>query len=145
MCCGNPDTDSDGDGTADCLDDCPDNPFTDESGTCSSCDAPGIESVEIVNIRACSDNGTGDNPDDDFFYGDIEVVFNFPPKLGGIDVSGPVELYYNFDNDNTSNVILIRDQKMAADGKPISITVAYRGNEECNACIHMVSCHTTYH
>ena len=135
--CGNPDTDSDGDGTADCLDDCPDNPFTDESGTCSSCDAPGIESVEIVNIRACSDNGTGDNPDDDFFYGDIEVVFNFPPKLGGIDVSGPVELYYNFDNDNTSNVILIRDQKMAADGKPISITVAYRGNEECNACIHV--------
>ena len=131
------DDDIDGDGVSDCLDECPDNPFTSSKGSCGRCDAPGIETVELVNVRDCNDNGTGDNSADDFFYADIRVIFNFPPVLGGVDITGPVNVYYNFENGNTDRIIMIRNQRIKADGKPIAITAAYRGNEECNACVHV--------
>ena len=143
--CGEEDIDSDGDGVSDCNDECPDNPNTALAGACG-CDAPGIVDVAIANASGCNDNGTSD-PDDDYFIADIVVTFNFAPELGGIDITGPVEVYYNFENGNQSNVITIPDQIMPADGKPISIVAAYRGNEECNACVHVGSapsaCSTT--
>lgn len=131
------DDDSDGDGVSDCEDECPDNPNTSLAGACG-CDAPGIIDVSLANASGCNDNGTSD-PSDDFFIADIVVTFNFAPELGGIDITGPVDVYYNFENGNKSNVITIPDQVMPADGKPISIIAAYRGNEACNACVHVGS------
>ncbi len=129
--CHQPDTDSDGDGTPDCADKCPDNPFTDETGSCGSCDAPGIVDIYLSRQSACNDNGSS-SPEDDYITVDVTVVFNFPPKLGGVDLSGSVNHYYNFENGNTKNYIVIPNQIIPANGEEIMVNVAYNGNEECN-------------
>ncbi len=80
-----------------------------------------IESIVVVNMRDCDDQGNT-NPNDDTFVGDIVVTFNYSPVIEDFIITG--DTYFSYReaycvvNDNT---ITIEARTFSADGGPITL------------------------
>jgi len=116
--------DSDGDGKADCIDACPQNPYISSNNVCG-CNNPKIQNVQITNISTC-------NSSTNTFIADVRISFAYPPKEASLIFTGDLNFYYDHINTTNSNVLLLRNKVFKADGAPINLKVTYKGSSACN-------------
>lgn len=80
-----------------------------------------IESIVVVNMRDCDDQGNT-NPNDDTFKGDIVVTFNYTPVIEDFIITG--DAYFSFKEAYcvvNGNTITIESRTFSATGGPITL------------------------
>jgi Secretion system C-terminal sorting domain len=99
-----------------------------------------ITNLELVNPEPCDDNGTPNDPTDDFYVADLLVYFENPPATGFLLVSGP-DLYTGDFQVTIANVLSIgspypfSNKKFRADGEPTSFLVEFTDAAGCVASL----------
>nr|WP_042297372.1 DUF11 domain-containing protein [Nonlabens ulvanivorans] len=105
-----------------------------------------ISNIQTANASVCNDNGTPQDPSDDFFTTDIIITFSNPPTTGTLNVTGDnidpaSEVTSAFGGTTSFTFTSIR---MSADGGPIDLTANFT-DSNCplnvsNAGIAPISC-----
>jgi len=111
---------------------------TAETGIVASCTtAPcDITSVSFTNVGDCNDNGTPNDPNDDFFTANVVINFINPPATGSLqivpggDAIGTTSIPVSglFGNNHTFTNVQFK-----ADGTPTDIEVAF--TDPANPCV----------
>jgi len=97
-----------------------------------------ITNLELVNLEPCDDNGTPNDPTDDFYIADINVFFENPPSTGLLEFTGAdfVEGDFAFTIANVLSVgspFSVSNKKFRADGQTTSFVVRFTGASGCVA------------
>nr|WP_238566956.1 hypothetical protein [Nonlabens ulvanivorans] len=88
-----------------------------------------ISNIQTANASVCNNNGTPQDPSDDFFTTDIIVTFSNPPTTGTLNVTGDAVISEGVTALNglpTSHTFT--GIQMAADGSPIDLTASFSDN-----------------
>lgn len=120
-----------------------------------SCDGPlacQLTSISVSNVSACNDNGTPDDPSDDYFTGDVKVNYFGQPDSGTLDIAvvgggNAGTTQFSTGSHTFSGVT------MPANGQAISITASFSADTNCTltnanayegmACIQLGPCKIT--
>ncbi|AEH01005.1 gliding motility-associated C-terminal domain-containing protein [Lacinutrix sp. 5H-3-7-4] len=84
-----------------------------------------ISDISTSNISACNNNGTPQDPSDDFFTADITVTYSNPPTSGTLDVTGDAIISQGFGGLNSATSHTFPSVQMVADGSPIDLTANF--------------------
>lgn len=97
------------------------------------CDAPlscQITSISVSNTSACNDNGTPDNPADDYFTGNVVVSYFSAPNSGTLDLN-----VVGGDSPSTSQFTgtshTFTGVKMPANDQAVSMTASFSAEATC--------------
>ncbi|MEP5748879.1 MAG: Ig-like domain-containing protein, partial [Nonlabens ulvanivorans] len=85
-----------------------------------------ISNIQTANASVCNNNGTPQDPSDDFFTTDIIVTFSNPPTTGTLNVTGDAVISEGVTALNglpTSHTFT--GVQMVADGSPIDLTASF--------------------
>jgi len=97
-----------------------------------------ITDLELVNLEPCDDNGTPNDPTDDFYIADINVFFENPPSTGLLEFTGDdfVDGDFAFAIANVLSIgspFGVSNKKFRADGQSTSFVVEFTGASGCIA------------
>ncbi len=106
--------------------------------SCSSGQANcSITALQMLNLGSCDNNGTPNDPTDDFFTSDIKVFFVNPPTTGQLTITGSDVLSNNtFSAANVAasgSPFFISNLKFRADGLPTSFVAQFTDAPGCSA------------
>lgn len=100
------------------------------TGTCAMTD------MELANIESCDDNGTPNDPTDDFYIADIEIYFENPPATGSLLVFG-TDLVDGDREFLIGNVLafgspfVVANTKLKADGQTTVVSAKFTDVPAC--------------
>ena len=97
-----------------------------------------ITNLELVTLEPCDDNGTPNDPTDDFYIADINVFFENPPSTGLLEFTGAdfVDGGFTFAIANVLSIgspFFVSNKKFKADGQTTSFVVRFTGASGCVA------------
>lgn len=106
----------------------------------NSCSSGGgacaMTDMELVSIEPCDDNGTPNDPTDDFYIADIKIYFENPPATGHLSVFG-ADLVDGDRLFNIANVLsngspfAVPNTKFRADGQTTSVSANFTDAPSC--------------
>ncbi len=105
-------------------------PCSNGGGACS------ITNLALANIEPCDDNGTPNNPADDFYTADIVITFENPPTTGVLNVTGG-DLVFGSLAVNIPNLVSIGSPytfynvQLKADGFSTELEVGFSDLPSC--------------
>lgn len=103
------------------------------SWTCFNSSDCNISDLDIQNATACSDNGTANDPADDYFTADVVVTYTNEPSSGTIDLTGAGVLNTGTTSANiTSSPQTITGVHLKANGSDVEITATFSDENTCN-------------
>ncbi|MGH1387796.1 DUF7507 domain-containing protein, partial [Kordia sp.] len=90
-----------------------------------------ISDISLSNISSCNNNGTPNNPSDDFFTADVTVDYAIPPASGTLDVTGDGTASVAVSSLGSATSHTFTNVTLPADGGAINLTATFSADTGC--------------
>jgi hypothetical protein len=110
---------------------------TAETGIVASCTAPPactITAIFLGNPSACNDNGTNNDPSDDFFTQNVQAIFFNRPLTGSLQIvpgGDQIGTYSIAANQIIGNSHIFNNVQFKADGTPSNVQMNFTDEPTC--------------